>query len=110
MALLAVLVWPMSVGQTAEKPAGLPGYYPQEFTFVGCIQQITPQQAVIGDILLPFAPAVSFNTPKEQNATREWFRVGHWVGVVINSKHMIESLWYLDRQCRYHRGSPVKAK
>jgi len=107
MALLTVIIWPAD-GLAAEKPANMPGHYPPKFSFTGCIQKITSQQAVIGDVLLKFAPAATFNTPKEQDTSRSRFRVGRMVGVMLNSKHMIESLWDLEKECNDRRVTPSK--
>ena len=97
--LLATIAWLPTSALAGQKKNTLPAHYPKKFTFTGCIQRATADDMVISDGLFKFAPDVTFNTPKALNTSRSWFRVGRRVGVIMNARHQIESLWYLGKKC-----------
>jgi hypothetical protein len=77
-----------------EKP--LPAHYPEEFSFVNCIERVDAGEILMGDSLYKLAYKVRYYVPESIEPTsRSRFRPGRAVGVVLNARDEIESMWYL---------------
>lgn len=74
----------------------LPDFYPRGFDGFGKIMEISPKRVVIDDTAWKFSRQVKFATPTNPDAFREAFKVGDTVAYLLNGKHEITSLWYIE--------------
>jgi len=92
--------WSAGVCFAGKEQVPLPAHYPREFSVVDCIERIGADEVLMGDSVYKFARRATFHTPESSEpVSRARFREGRRVGLLINSKYEIESMWYLDN-CR----------
>jgi len=75
----------------------LPKHYPNGFHGIGFLDRISEKDMVVNDHLLRLSPSVTFNTATVKNGSKAWFRVGSYVGYLLNSQKEVVSLWLLDK-------------
>ena len=73
-----------------------PDYYPDTFNLIGKIDRIAENEIVINDTLYRLSPNLSCYTPTSMYASKAIFSVGNRVGVEIDSKHEVTSLYLLE--------------
>ena len=100
--VMVLILLLLSVGLRAygaEEPlpegAGRPAFYPQEFDGMGRIDRLEGREIVIDDSLYRLGPGSNFATPRGNHASRAGFRVGSYVGFVLNATGEIRSLWLI---------------
>jgi hypothetical protein len=79
----------------ASEPRGVPDYYPETFDGIGRIDRLGDDQIVIDDGSKGLASGVSFATPSSRYAGRGSFRVGSFVGYLLDRDGKVQSLWLL---------------
>jgi len=73
-----------------------PDYYPDKFNIIGKIDRIAENEIVIGDTLYRLSPDLTCYTPTSMYASKALFTVGNRVGVEIDSKYEVTSLYLLE--------------
>ena len=73
-----------------------PDYYPDTFNIIGKIDRIAENEIVIDDTLYKLSPKLTCYTPTSMYASKAVFSVGNRVGVEIDSKHEVTSLYLLE--------------
>ena len=87
----------LSHAQRRYKPeVKLPTFYPDGFHGYGRLDRIDRDEVVIRDSLKRLAPAVTYHTPDNKNATRAYFKSGDLVGYMIDSDSQVFSLWLIE--------------
>ena len=81
-------------GQGVGRP--YPDYYPHTFNLIGKIDRIAETEIVINDTLYRLSPNLSCYTPTSMYASKAVFSVGNRVGVEIDSKNEVTSLYLLE--------------
>jgi len=74
----------------------LPDFYPKGFDGFGKIERIEQDLVIIGDTSLKFSSGIKFATPMDRHAGIYDFHVGDTVAYLLNAKHEIISLWYIE--------------
>jgi hypothetical protein len=82
------------LGQGVERT--YPDYYPDKFNIIGKIDRIAENEIVIGDTLYRLSPDLTCYTPTSMYASKAVFSVGNRVGVEIDSKSEVMSLYLLE--------------
>jgi hypothetical protein len=75
----------------------LPSHYPQEFDGLGHIDRIGKNEIVVDDSLHTLASSVTYATATSKHGSSSDFRVGDYVGFVINSEKQITSIWMITK-------------
>jgi hypothetical protein len=81
-------------GQGVERT--YPDYYPDTYNIIGKIDRIAENEIVINDTLYRFSPNLTCYTPTTMYASKAIFSVGNRVGVEIDSKNEVTSLYLLE--------------
>lgn len=95
LALGWVVIWAWSGPVMASEPGGPPDYYPQKYDGAGRIDRLDGDEIVIDDGLLMLTSHSRFATPSSRYAGRGSFRVGSFVGYLLDSDRKVQSLWLL---------------
>ena len=95
LALGWVMMWAWSSPGMASEPGGPPDYYPQKYDGAGRIDRLDGEEIVIDDGLLMLTSHSRFATPSSRYAGRGSFRVGSFVGYLLDSDRKVQSLWLL---------------
>jgi hypothetical protein len=92
--------WPAGQCLAGKDEIPLPAHYPEEFNIVMCIERVDSDRILMGDSLYKYAHKVKYYVPETPEPTsRSRFRPGRKVGLVLNSRNQVESMWYIER-CR----------
>jgi len=75
----------------------LPKHYPNGFHGIGFLDRISNKDMVVNDHWLPLSSSATFHTPTVKNGSKAWFRVGSYVGYLLNSQKEVVSLCLLDK-------------
>jgi hypothetical protein len=82
--------------QGFKEGSAIPEHYPNKFDQIGRVDRIATDEVVINDCLFRLSLDVEYHTPTTKHASRTWFKVGKFVGYIINSKREIVSLWLIE--------------
>jgi len=74
----------------------LPDFYPRGFDGFGKIMEISPKRVVIDDTAWNFSRQVKYATPRNPDTFQDAFKAGDTVAYLLNGKHEITSLWYIE--------------
>lgn len=87
-------------GIAGQKGTPMPAHYPEQFTAVGCIDRMDDDFIVVDDLAIKYANKAKFYISENPNpVSLKYFRAGRKVGLVFNSNHQIESMYFLGK-CR----------
>ena len=107
LGLAVVFVWvavpsdfSYAQGRFMREEWKLPDFYPRGFDGYGRIDAILKDRIIIADTGLKFSRIIRFATPRDTHAGISAFRVGDTVAYLLNEKHEIISLWYIEFQKR----------
>jgi hypothetical protein len=95
LALFLLAIWVWVNPAMASEPGGPPDYYPQKYDGAGRIDRLDGEEIVIDDGLLKLTSHSRFATPSSRHAGRGSFRVGSFVGYLLDSDGNVQSLWLL---------------
>lgn len=76
--------------------SALPDFYPRGFDGYGHIDRINLEEVVIDDVFFKLALDIRYVTPRRRHATSNSFEAGRLVGYILNDRHKIESLWFIQ--------------
>lgn len=103
--LIICLVGPVALPEVSqaqgryfkEEWLGLfPDFYPRGFDGYGHIDRINLEEVVIDDLFFKLALDVRYSTPRRRYATSNSFEAGRLVGYILNDRHDIQSLWFIE--------------
>ena len=91
------LMLPIAGVSYGQAPARTyPDYYPDKFNAIGKIDRIAENEIVINDTLYRLSPDLICYTPTSMYASKALFSVGNRVGIEIDSKNVVTSLYLLE--------------
>jgi hypothetical protein len=99
---LCLVAWvipstPCHARELVKPEVVLPDYYPDGFHGFGRIDAINRERVVIDDCVHKLSPAVTYGTPRSENASIADFRPGVVAGFLLNARKEVVSLWLIER-------------
>lgn len=92
LSMTTQITWPQ------EKPL-YPGY-PLSFDDRGHFDGLSGKKIIINDVGYKLASGATFNLPDYLNSGPSGFRIGDIVGVLLDSKGQVESVWLIKRSLK----------
>ena len=93
---LVFMLFVVGVSHGQQPARTYPDYYPDKFNTVGKIDRIADNEIVINDTLYRLSPNLTCYTPASMYASKALFSIGNRVGVEIDSKNVVTSLYLLE--------------
>jgi hypothetical protein len=99
--VLSLLILVLCAGMTHGKAylsedQVVPAHYPRKFDGLGHIDRIGREAVVIDDTMHSLSHHVRYATPRSKYGFRSAFRVGAYVGFILDSEEKVTSLWLIE--------------